>query len=174
MWFSVDASQHRLNHKSLISPNFFSGQTLKSAIATQQSPRSVGGSKAARQPPHLARRHKRALSAASQCAIFRTVEYAYAGFWAMTVVSEALDQEEAKLARLIIETLNLELDIGELEPETPIYGEGMGLDSIDILEVALAVSQQYGVTLHADDENNTRIFASIRSLSEYIQANKIP
>lgn len=92
----------------------------------------------------------------------------------MTVVSEALDQEEAKLARLIIETLNLELDIGELEPETPIYGEGMGLDSIDILEVALAVSQQYGVTLHADDENNTRIFASIRSLSEYIQANKIP
>lgn len=92
----------------------------------------------------------------------------------MTVVSEALDQEEAKLARLIIETLNLELDIGELEPETAIYGEGMGLDSIDILEVALAVSQQYGVTLHADDENNTRIFASLRSLSEYIQANKTP
>jgi acyl carrier protein len=90
----------------------------------------------------------------------------------MVVVSEALKQEEAKLARLIIDTLNLELDLGDLEPETPLYGEGMGLDSIDILEVALAVSQQYGVTLHADDENNTEIFASIRSLSEYIQGHK--
>ncbi len=90
----------------------------------------------------------------------------------MMVVSDALSQEESKLARLIVETLNLELDIDGLESETPLYGEGMGLDSIDILEVALAVSQQYGVTLHADDENNTEIFASIRSLSDYIQANK--
>lgn len=90
----------------------------------------------------------------------------------MVVVSEALNQEEARLARLIIDTLNLELDMGDLEPETPLYGEGMGLDSIDILEVALAVSQQYGVTLHADDENNTEIFASIRSLSDYIQDHK--
>jgi acyl carrier protein len=90
----------------------------------------------------------------------------------MMVVSDALNQEESKLARLIIETLNLEIDVGDLEPETPLYGDGMGLDSIDILEVALAVSQQYGVTLHADDEDNTKIFASIRSLSEYIQDNK--
>ena len=90
----------------------------------------------------------------------------------MMVVSDALSQEESKLARLIVDTLNLELDIDALESETPLYGEGMGLDSIDILEVALAVSQQYGVTLHADDENNTEIFASIRSLSDYIQANK--
>lgn len=90
----------------------------------------------------------------------------------MVVVSEALNQEEAKLARLIIDTLNLELDLGDLEPETPLYGEGMGLDSIDILEVALAVSQQYGVTLHADDENNVEIFACIRSLSDYIQEHK--
>jgi acyl carrier protein len=90
----------------------------------------------------------------------------------MMVVSEALDQEEAKLARLIVDTLNLELDLDCLEAETALYGEGMGLDSIDILEVALAVSQQYGVTLHADDENNTEIFSSIRSLSGYIQANK--
>jgi acyl carrier protein len=87
----------------------------------------------------------------------------------MVVVSGTLSQEEAKLARLIIETLNLELDPGDLESGTPLYGEGMGLDSIDILEVALAVSQQYGVTLHADDENNTEIFASIKSLSDYIQ-----
>jgi len=90
----------------------------------------------------------------------------------MTIIKDALSQEEAKLARLIIETLNLELDAADLRPETPLYGEGMGLDSIDILEVALAVSQRYGVTLHADDENNRMIFASISSLSEYIQARK--
>ena len=90
----------------------------------------------------------------------------------MMVVSDALSQEESKLVRLIVDTLNLELDLDRIEPETPLYGEGMGLDSIDILEVALAVSQQYGVTLHADDENNTEIFASIRSLSDHIQANK--
>jgi acyl carrier protein len=90
----------------------------------------------------------------------------------MTVVLGALNPEEGKLARLIIDTLNLEIDLGDLKPETPLYGEGMGLDSIDILEVALAVSQQYGVTLHADDENNRMIFASIRSLSGYIQERK--
>jgi len=90
----------------------------------------------------------------------------------MTVVLGALTPEEGKLARLIIDTLNLELDLGDLRPETPLYREGMGLDSIDILEVALAVSQQYRVTLHADDENNRMIFASIRSLNDYIQERK--
>ncbi len=93
-------------------------------------------------------------------------------FEAMNVVWGALTPEEGKLARLIIDTLNLDLDPGDLRPETPLYREGMGLDSIDILEVALAVSQQYRVTLHADDENNRVIFASIRSLSDYIQERK--
>jgi acyl carrier protein len=91
----------------------------------------------------------------------------------MTLVDAALSEEEFKLAQLIVDTLNLELDLNELGPDTPLYGEGMGLDSIDILEVALAVSQQYGVTLHADNENNTKIFASIHALSEYIQENAI-
>jgi acyl carrier protein len=90
----------------------------------------------------------------------------------MTVVLGALTQEEAKLAGLIIDTLTLDLDLGDLTSETPLYREGMGLDSIDILEVALAVSQQYGVTLHADDENNRMIFASLRSLSDYIRERK--
>ena len=90
----------------------------------------------------------------------------------MMIITEALSVEESELVRLIVDTLNLEFDLGDVEPDTALYGEGLGLDSIDILEVALAVSQQYGVTLHADDENNTEIFASIRSLSGYIQANK--
>lgn len=87
-------------------------------------------------------------------------------------VSEALNEHEVDLARLIVETLNLELDLNEVEPETALYGEGFGLDSIDILEVALAVSQRYGVTLHADDENNTEIFKSLRALSDYIRQHK--
>jgi acyl carrier protein len=90
----------------------------------------------------------------------------------MMIVTEALSVEEFELARLIVDTLNLELDLGDVEPDTALYGEGLGLDSIDILEVALAVSQRYGVTLHADDENNTEIFKSVRALSDYIRQNK--
>jgi acyl carrier protein len=91
----------------------------------------------------------------------------------MMIVTEALNAEEFELARLIVDTLNLELDLNDVEPDTALYGEGLGLDSIDILEVALAVSQRYGVTLHADDENNTEIFKSVRALSDYIRQNKI-
>jgi acyl carrier protein len=89
------------------------------------------------------------------------------------MVTEALDEEELELARLIVETLNLEIDLNDVEPDTALYGEGLGLDSIDILEVALAVSQRFGVTLHADDENNTEIFKSVRALSDYIRQNTI-
>ena len=91
----------------------------------------------------------------------------------MVVISTALSQEEDRLARLIVDTLDLDLDLKDLEPATALYGEGMGLDSIDILEVALAVSRQYGVTLQADDKNNKEIFASLRSLCDYIQERKI-
>jgi acyl carrier protein len=91
---------------------------------------------------------------------------------AMIVVTEALNEEELELTRLIVDTLNLDLDLKDIEPETALYGKGLGLDSIDILEVALAVSQRYGVTLHADDENNTEIFMSVRALSDYIRRNK--
>ena len=90
----------------------------------------------------------------------------------MMIVTEALSVEEFELARLIVDTLNLEFDLSDVEPDTALYGEGLGLDSIDILEVALAVSQRYGVTLHADDENNTEIFKSVRALSDYIRQNK--
>lgn len=77
--------------------------------------------------------------------------------------------EEASLAALITKTLNLEIDPASIDPEAPLYGEGLGLDSIDILEIALAVSQTTGVKLRADDENNTAIFRSLRALSADIQ-----
>jgi acyl carrier protein len=78
-----------------------------------------------------------------------------------TVASQTV--AEAELASLIVSTLNL---------EAPLYGDGLGLDSIDMLEISLVVAQRYGVKLRADDENNTAIFQSLRALSDYIQANR--
>lgn len=80
--------------------------------------------------------------------------------------------QEAELARLIVKTLNLEVPAAEIDPQAPLYGEGLGLDSIDMLEIALVVSQQFGVKLRADDKNNVQIFGSLRSLNAYIQQNR--
>lgn len=79
---------------------------------------------------------------------------------------------ELDLATLIVNTLTLEADPEDIDPDAPLYGEGLGLDSIDILEVALAVSKTYGVKLRADDENNTKIFSSLRTLNSHIQQLK--
>jgi acyl carrier protein len=77
-----------------------------------------------------------------------------------------------EVAALMVSALNLEIAAGEIKPDDPLYGEGLGLDSIDILEVALVVSKRYGFQLRADDEDNVRIFRSLRSLTEYIQAQR--
>ncbi|KAB2968427.1 phosphopantetheine-binding protein [Zoogloea sp.] len=78
----------------------------------------------------------------------------------------------AELADLIVSALNLEMAPSEIDPDASLFGEGLGLDSIDILEIALVISKQYGVQLRADDENNTRIFSSLRSLADYIASQK--
>jgi acyl carrier protein len=77
-----------------------------------------------------------------------------------------------ELAGLIIEALNLDIPAGDLDAEKPLYGEGLGLDSIDILEIALVVSKRYGVQLRADNQENQRIFASLRQLAEYVNAHR--
>ncbi|MDX5374425.1 MAG: phosphopantetheine-binding protein [Gammaproteobacteria bacterium] len=80
---------------------------------------------------------------------------------------------ERELAQLIIETLNLEdITPDDIEPEAPLFREGLGLDSIDALEIALAVSRQYGIQLKSDDENNTQIFRSLRALAQHIAASR--
>ncbi|HVA35826.1 MAG TPA: phosphopantetheine-binding protein [Stellaceae bacterium] len=84
----------------------------------------------------------------------------------------AQNAQEAELARLIVKTLNLEVPAVEIDPQAPLYGEGLGLDSIDMLEIALAVSQQFGVKLRADDKNNGQIFSSLRTLNAYIQRSR--
>ncbi|MBP2229543.1 acyl carrier protein [Azospirillum agricola] len=83
-----------------------------------------------------------------------------------------MSPSEHELATLIVDTLTLETEPDDIDPEAALYGEGLGLDSIDILEVALAVSKTYGVKLRADDENNATIFASLRTLNDHIQRLK--
>ena len=77
--------------------------------------------------------------------------------------------DELDLAQLIVSALNLETRATAIDPEAPLYGDGLGLDSIDILEIALAVSKTYGIRLRSDDDNNQKIFSSLRSLNQYIQ-----
>jgi acyl carrier protein len=80
---------------------------------------------------------------------------------------------ERELAELIINAVNLEgVAPEEVDPEAPLFGAGLGLDSIDALELALEISKRYGFQLRSDDEENRRIFASLRSLSDYIQKNR--
>ena len=80
--------------------------------------------------------------------------------------------EELELAQLMVTALNLEVSAAEIDPVAPLFQEGLGLDSIDILELSLAISKAYGVKLRADDEDNQRIFSSLRSLSNHIQAQR--
>ena len=83
-----------------------------------------------------------------------------------------MSDQERELAELIVSALNLETPANEIDPEAPLYGEGLGLDSIDILEIALAVSKRYGVQIRSDDNENVRIFSSLRSLNEHVQQQR--
>lgn len=77
-----------------------------------------------------------------------------------------------EVAQLIVAALNLELAPAEIEADAPLFGEGLGLDSIDILEVALVISKHYGFQLRSDDGDNVRIFSSLRHLSAHVAANR--
>ena len=77
-----------------------------------------------------------------------------------------------ELAGLIVESLNLDVPPADIDPDAPLYGDGLGLDSIDILELALVVSKNFGVQLRADDANNHKIFSSLRSLADYVAAHR--
>ena len=77
-----------------------------------------------------------------------------------------------EVAELIISALNLDATPAEIEPDAPLYGEGLGLDSIDILEVALVVSKRFGFQLRSDSEDNVRIFSSLRNLTQHIAEHR--
>lgn len=86
-------------------------------------------------------------------------------------VQTALEEE---VARLIVNTLNLEdIEPDSIDPESPLFNTGLGLDSIDALELSLAISTCYGFQIKSDDDDNTKIFSNLRSLSQNIEHKRI-
>jgi acyl carrier protein len=85
---------------------------------------------------------------------------------------QAVEALLPEVAGLIISALNLDMAAGEIEADAPLFGDGLGLDSIDVLEVALVISKQYGCQLKSDNEDNIRIFSSLRALSTYIASQR--
>lgn len=80
---------------------------------------------------------------------------------------------EQELAQHIITALNLDISPEKIDPLAPLYGdEGLGIDSIDVLEISLVLTKQYGVQLRSDDEHNAEIFASLRNLANHIQQHR--
>lgn len=87
------------------------------------------------------------------------------------VVPSSTDLQR-EVAELMVECLNLEVTADQITADAPLYGEGLGLDSIDVLEVALVVSKRYGLQLRADSTDNQHIFSSLRSLSDFIATQR--
>jgi acyl carrier protein len=84
----------------------------------------------------------------------------------------AQTEQEKKMAELIVESLNLEdIRAEDIEPEEQLFGEGLGLDSIDALELALAITQSYAIQLKADDKNMKQAFGTLRSLNAFVMKN---
>lgn len=80
---------------------------------------------------------------------------------------------EKELKELIIEALMLEdLDVEDIDDDEPLFVEGLGLDSIDALELAMAIDKKYGVRIKADDEQNKQIFSNVRSLAEFVAQHR--
>jgi len=78
-----------------------------------------------------------------------------------------------EIAELIVRELNLQdIDPQDIDPDARLFGEGLGLDSIDALELALAISKTYGVKIRSSDDRNVEIFSSLRSLADYVSENR--
>ncbi len=90
----------------------------------------------------------------------------------MTNVNSTSNDQELELAAAIVAALNLDIPPEQIEPDARLYGEGLGLDSIDMLEISLVVSKNYGVQLRSDDPENVQIFSSLRNLNTYIQSKR--
>ncbi|MBN8214929.1 MAG: acyl carrier protein [Xanthomonadales bacterium] len=85
----------------------------------------------------------------------------------------ALTPAELALAELLVESLNLDgVVAADIDPDAPLFGAGLGLDSIDALELSLAISKRYGFQLRSDNDENRRIFGSLRALSAHVEQHK--
>lgn len=85
-----------------------------------------------------------------------------------------LSELELEVAHTIVDALNLEdVRAEDIDPEEPLFRDGLGLDSIDALEIALAISMKYGFQIRSEDDETSRIFASLRSLSRHVEENRV-
>jgi len=89
-----------------------------------------------------------------------------------TATGAAASDWELEVAQLIVETVGLEIDPRAIVPDAPLYGDALGLDSIDILEIATVLSQRYGVEIRSGDAQNENIFASLRELARHVARNR--
>jgi acyl carrier protein len=87
----------------------------------------------------------------------------------MSTEKQPFDSLMSDIVALVIVTLNMEVTPVELDIDVPLFGDGLGLDSIDILEISLAISKQYGCQLRSDHEDNVHIFASLKNLALYVE-----
>lgn len=90
----------------------------------------------------------------------------------MSTTMTAKTPFESELSGLMVEVLNLEIAPDDIAPDAPLYGEGLGLDSIDMLEISLAIGKRYGVELRADDDESRMIFTSLRSLARHVDEHR--
>jgi len=88
----------------------------------------------------------------------------------MTANSHATTEQE--VAQLLVDALHLEMAAEDIQPDDPLFGEGLALDSIDALEIALAISRTYGFELKSDEGRAHQVFASLRKLTCYIDAHR--
>ena len=85
---------------------------------------------------------------------------------------EAIAALLPEVAALIVSALNLEMEPSEIEADAPLFGDGLGLDSIDVLEISLVISKRFGFQLKSDNEDNVRIFSSLRALTTHIASQR--
>lgn len=89
-----------------------------------------------------------------------------------TIPTPAASALYREIAELLIASLNLEVAADDIGLDDPLYGDGLGLDSIDVLEIALVVSKRYGLQLRADSADNKHVFSSLRNLADHIAAQR--
>ena len=78
-----------------------------------------------------------------------------------------------ELAALVIEAVGLDVPAAAIDPDSQLFGDGLGLDSIDLLEIALAITKKYGFQLRSDNPDNEQIFTSLRTLSAYVALHRV-
>jgi acyl carrier protein len=170
-----------LNAGHVATPVRRAASGFASCLAARQLPRFLNRTCGSRPVPGLMRSD--VLSLASFLVVVRNVRcVARTGeakrfFTVNTVMSEdfasvSLDDLMGEVAALIVEALNLDVQPQDVVPDEPLYGEGLGLDSIDMLEISLVISKRFGFQLRSDDENNQTIYSSLRALSRHIASQR--